>query len=474
MRFKTNLVISAVFAALLAFVYFYEIKGGEEREEAAKQARQLLDFSDHEATRIFIDRADAAISLARTPDGWRLQSPVMADADEKAVERYLRNLRETGIERVVEDSAAAAGNPGLAAKYGLDNPRLRVLIELSETVLDTVVLGADSPTERYAYARRGGENPEIFTVRAWRFDNLDKEVFDLRDRRVLVFDSDEVREIGLAGFAMEEELVIVRDDEGGWRLMPVDRPADESAVEELLQEISNSEAQAFVTETPGEEELANRGLAEPIIGVSLLLGEERAEKRLAIGLEAEGGQHYAFDPGRAPVFLVDSTLVQAVGRSAFDLRNKKPVAVEDRDAIGRVELWQGGEPAFTAERDTTGGWHISAPEDRDAKSWKLNTLLSDIDGIEVEEFTVDAAADADMDLVAYGLDVPAVRIELTDDLEAKVEIRVGEVDGVVYLMRTGVASVYRIGTDALEGLNLGLDDVSKAPVTSAEKDTASE
>ena len=112
MRFKTNLVISAVFAALLAFVYFYEIKGGEEREEAAKKARQLLDFSDHEATRIFIERADTAISLARTPDGWRLQSPVTSDADEKAIERYLRNLRETEIERVVEDSAAAAGNAG--------------------------------------------------------------------------------------------------------------------------------------------------------------------------------------------------------------------------------------------------------------------------------------------------------------------------------------------------------------------------
>ena len=147
MRFKTNLVISAVFAALLAFVYFYEIKGGEEREEAAKKARQLLDFSDHEAARIFIERADTAISVARTPDGWRLQSPVTANADEKAIERYLRNLRETEIERVVEDSAAAAGNAGLAAKYGLVNPRLRVLIELSEAVLDTVVLGADSPTE---------------------------------------------------------------------------------------------------------------------------------------------------------------------------------------------------------------------------------------------------------------------------------------------------------------------------------------
>ena len=119
----------------------------------------------------------------------------------------------------------------------------------------------------------------------------------------------------------------------------------------------------------------------------LLLGEERAEKRLSIGLEEEDGKHYAFDPGRAPIFLVDSTLVNAAGKSAHDLRDKQPAAVEGpRTAIGRIELWQGEEPAFTAERDTTGGWHITAPEDRGAKSWKLNSLLGDIDGIEVEEF----------------------------------------------------------------------------------------
>ena len=95
-------------------------------------------------------------------------------------------------------------------------------------------------------------------------------------------------------------------------------------------------------------------------------------------------------------------------------------------------------------------------------------------GIEVEEFTVDAAEDADMDLVSYGLDVPALRIQLTDDLGEKVEIRVGEVDGTPYLMRTGVASVYRIGTDLLEDLKLGLGDVSKAPVASAADDTTAD
>ncbi len=47
MGFKTNLIISAVFLGLLAFVYFHEIKGGEDRRLEAERAKQLVDFADH-------------------------------------------------------------------------------------------------------------------------------------------------------------------------------------------------------------------------------------------------------------------------------------------------------------------------------------------------------------------------------------------------------------------------------------------
>ena len=94
MRLKTNLVISVFFIALLGFVYFYEIKGGEERRVEAERDRQLLDFSDHEVHRLTIDRGDTLLVLEHQDDVWLLTSPVDTDADVVAVERYLRTLRE--------------------------------------------------------------------------------------------------------------------------------------------------------------------------------------------------------------------------------------------------------------------------------------------------------------------------------------------------------------------------------------------
>ena len=123
MRLKTNLVISAVFLALLAFVYFLD-KSEKAQQEEEERSKKLADFSDHEARSISIVRGDTTIVLEKAEDLWRLVQPVAAATDESAVDRFLNNLRETDVERVIEDSAAVAAEPELATKYGLEEPRL--------------------------------------------------------------------------------------------------------------------------------------------------------------------------------------------------------------------------------------------------------------------------------------------------------------------------------------------------------------
>ena len=145
------------------------------------------------------------------------------------------------------------------------------------------------------------------------------------------------------------------------------------------------------------------------------------------------------------------------------MRDKKPVPIEERDSIHGIELWRSGDEIFSAKRDTIGGWTITSPPNRDPKSWKLNTLLTDIDGIKVEAFTLDVLDESSIDRVRYGLDVPAVRIRLTGDVEDVVEIALGKVDDGAFLVCNGIPSVYRVGIDVLEDLELDLDDVSKLP-----------
>ena len=118
MKFKTNAIIGLIFLGLLGFVYFYEIKGGEQRRQEAEKSQQLLDFKDTEVQRIELVRGDTTVVLDKGTDGWRLSAPVSDGASQDAVERYLRNLGESEREKTVVDSASATASQ--AAKYGLD------------------------------------------------------------------------------------------------------------------------------------------------------------------------------------------------------------------------------------------------------------------------------------------------------------------------------------------------------------------
>ena len=70
MKIKTNAIIGLIFVGLLGFVYFHEIKGGEERRKEAEKSRQLLDFTETEVERLDMVRGDTTIALATEPDGW--------------------------------------------------------------------------------------------------------------------------------------------------------------------------------------------------------------------------------------------------------------------------------------------------------------------------------------------------------------------------------------------------------------------
>ena len=279
MKFKTNIAIGAVFVALLAFVYFYEIKGGEERRQEAEKSKQLFVFQEDDAQRLELLRGDDALVLAKGTGGWNLSAPMTDGADQEAVERYLRNLLECEREKVVVDSAAASAEQ--AAQYGLDAPRLKVRLQTEDGAEQVVAFGADSPTDRFTYAQLQGDNPEIFVVRAWRFDNLDKRAFDLRDRRVLVFAKDEVMQVQRWGAGGATVLARAESD---WQMRePVTARAAADAVDGLLDKIDQAEIEAFVAEDP---DTTASGLLW--LGGARVAGGDRLARRRGPGREALG------------------------------------------------------------------------------------------------------------------------------------------------------------------------------------------
>jgi hypothetical protein len=448
MKLKTNVIVGAIFALLLAFVYFHEIKGGQERRQAAERSKQLVDFKESEVERLSLIRPEGGIEVERTEGSqWRIVLPVEDGADGEAVERYLRNIAESEREKVVVDSADAL-SAETAARYGLDRPRLKVLIETEDGTLDTLLFGTDAPTDRYTYVQESGSNPEIFVVRAWRYDNLDKSVFDLRDRRVLAFPKSEVIEAARTGSAGP---VSLRKEGTEWLMQePIVARASSEAIDGLLAKIESSEISAFVDEAPSGEALSAYGFGPGAVQWSFALGQDRRERRLSIGREDEEGRYYARVESRPQVFLIDSTLVHRLSQDAVELRDRKPLRV-DPDGIDRMEYRRGPVLIFAAEKDTSGVWNIQDPPGQQTKSWKLNALLTDLESLEAIDFATAQGGE------------PPLSVRLMEGGQSVNYAQFFLRDGEIYLEQDGDPHAYKIDTDVFADIDLELDEVRQVP-----------
>ncbi len=446
MKLKTNIIIGAIFALLLAFVYFHEIKGGQERRQAAERSKQLLDFNESEVERLALIRPEGSIEVKRIEGQWRVVLPVEDGADGEAIARYLRNIAESEREKVIVDSADALSAE--TAEYGLDRPRLGILVETEEGALDTLFFGTDAPTDRYTYVKQSGSNPEIFVVRAWRYDNLDKSVFDLRDRRVLALSKAEVTEASRAGISGP---VSLRKEGADWLLQePIVARASAEVVDGLLGKIETSEISEFVDEAPDGEALVAYGLDSRAVEWSFRLGQDRVEKRLSIGLEDDEGRYYARDESRPQVFLVDSTLVHRLMQEVTALRSKKPLQVEP-DRIDRMEYRRGPVLIFAAEKDTLGVWNLQDPPGQKAKSWKLSALLTDLQSLEATGFSAAQGGE------------PPLSVRLMEDGQSLHYVQFFLRDGEIYLEQDGDSHAYKIDADVFADIDMELDEVRQIP-----------
>ncbi len=117
-------VLFAIFLALAAFVYFYEIVGESEREEARSLEESLLRTRQEEITAVEILRPQKEeILLSKEEGEWMLDRPVKTSADNSTVDVLLRDLS-----RATRDRTFSEGGTRLE-EYGLHEPPMTLKIQ---------------------------------------------------------------------------------------------------------------------------------------------------------------------------------------------------------------------------------------------------------------------------------------------------------------------------------------------------------
>jgi len=210
-----------------------------------------------------------------------------------------------------------AEEPTELSSFGLDHPRTEIRLLLTSGENATVIrLGADTQ-DKQVYLQTSSR-PTVYTVNDWVLRDLDKEVNDFRDKTVLPFETANVVKIDVNRKA-EGSFTLNRTGDGAWALVGAEGAPDRSKIDAFLDD--THELKGYEIASDGPADLADYGLAEPILVITLhdkdgVVGSIRLGSHTP---EPPAVEYTALRDGTATVFHVREHLFKRVDKKLADL-----------------------------------------------------------------------------------------------------------------------------------------------------------
>ena len=390
---KKLIILTACFAGLAAFVYFYEIVGKEARDQAEELQQSVLRIEQDKIHSVEIDRTGEDPVLLEKADGtWVLRKPIDALADASTVDALLRNLTTAKRDRTLEAPAESERKA-----YGLEVPSVRIKVD-SDGAVETLLLGSKDFSGSKLYVQLDG-SPDVIVTSTSLETAVDKSPSDWRSKDALKFDRAKVEEIQIQ--RSEGSVEFLKRD-GTWYLeSPEKEAADETKVTSLLSTLEFAKAVAFVEEDP--QDLGKYGLDHPDTLVRLREAGSETWHQLDLG-NAEGENYFARSSGRAPVFTLKKEVFDDLAQDVEDFREKGVLDVK-QDQVSRLEIRRGDEVLVVRREDFK--WIIEAPKEDEGKEALAYKFWYPLDDMQFEE----------------------IRKNLPRPVRADVEVKVTLIDG---------------------------------------------
>ena len=444
----TPLLMSlGVLIVLAGFVYYTA-----ENPPKVEDDRQPILRADEDKIRgITISRPDHdPITLERGGEGdddeWVFGEPLgELRADESAASLMATNLAELSADRIVEENVTDW------TPYGLqDAGTVQVALEVDDGEDYTVVFGNDTPTGSGVYARLEGD-PRLFTVFSYVKSGFEKEVFDLRDKKLLRVDNETVSRMVLKADGGTIEFGKTGDN--AWQILkPGPLRADNYTVGDLLRSARDAEMVTVLEET--EKPSGSYSFRRPYAAVEIT--DEAGTHILTVAkTRGDDEKYYAKGSDLGGVFEVSSTMAEGLNKKVEDFRNKKLFDFGFKE-IASLHV-RDGDTQLTIEKQED-VWTLTSDADRELDATKVQVLIDKLRNLTATSYPSDRAAD----LVRYGLTEPAIEAKVTTAEDGTDDVLVsGPGKDRVYAARRGQPSSYEVEKTTVEQIQSAVADVLK-------------
>jgi len=395
-KFKTTLILTAVFAVLLAVVLLFESKG--RKETAAKEKEEkLVDLAAADVRKMDLKKEDGTISFVRDDKGaWRIAAPLEARADASEAEGLLSSFCSLRIERVVEKT------PGDLKTYGIPRQEVALWVKGKDAPV-RVLIGMENPLDKSLFAKRA-DDPRVVLLSSSLKSALDKKVFDFREKDIFKFEPAEVKAVRVK--AKDVAWEAVREGDGWLLKSPVRALAGKSKVETLLDALSALKAKEFLSEDKKTADLKKLGLEKPEYQVTLSM--PAAGKEIVFSLHKDGDKSAVMTSESNKIIAFEGALPGDLEKKVDEIREKKLASFFSWEAT-RVYVKTGAfQLAATKEKTPDGDrWRLETAAKDPADETKIQDFIRRIEGLEAAGFIDHPKSPAE-----YGLDKPSAEIKV--------------------------------------------------------------
>lgn len=456
-RLRGTLMWFIAFVFLLVYVLL------RERGEVV-EGKVVLNINPDSIVKVEVKRQQEPkeIVLERKGKSWWLTEPVQAPADKTAVENLINRFKNLKAELELDFQKP---------EYGLSNPTVTISVHDRKGRTYNIQFGNKTPDNMGAYAIvENRKKPVVLT--AWLLDDANKSPDDFRDKRLLVFNKDNVTKFALV--YPDKQVVCERKGKGEWQLIePLRTAADNSAVSSLLDRLSTLQAREFVVERPKKNQLVSYQLDKPGVQVQIWLKGREKPITLTVGKrhETQTTKYYARTSRFPAIVLVDEFDLKDIRKTESDLRSKR-VLVFKKDNVERLTIRYDGVEIELRKRKEgkETKWQMLKPIKAPADTWRVDDILWALDGAEAEGFI-----DKPQDLSPYGLDKPQFELNLWEKGRKEPKtVWLSVKEKTAYLRTSEGETVYKVRTALLDDLKKSPDDLRDLQVVKFDRDDAEE
>ncbi len=346
MKMRQLIAAAVVLAALAATLYWSNHHKPADTSAKTDATTKIISLTRDDINKLEIKKqGEGDVVLNRVgPDHWKITSPKTLIADENVVSPMLYALSPMDSATLIEEKA------GDLKPFGLADPAVTVSVTEKDGKTQTLRFGDNTPTGDSAYVMLSGD-PRLFSVAAATKTEFDKNLTDLRDKRLLPVDFENITSVQITNPKLN---LTFGSDDGQWTVrIPKQMRGDTSKLEGVMEKLKEADMDPSTPTAEMNKAASLFASGTPVATVKATDASGTQE----LQVRKNGNAYYAKTTAMNGAYKVSNDLGKDVAQNLeefrehrlFDFAAEDPDKVEMHDGPKAYYLTHSGEDYWSGE-----------------------------------------------------------------------------------------------------------------------------